>query len=85
MWRTSSLYVNPTQVLNTLTKVLAEGKEKQGKGRTEIADKAQSPYQIAQHHDAQNAEDEDRANAAVVSPKFIFLAEETCSSVIRST
>ena len=72
----SPLYVNPVNVLNILTKILAEGKggtvrdrleEASGKAmsrRTETAYKAQSPGKLAQHNEAPGSGD--RVNAAVV-------------------
>jgi hypothetical protein len=76
LWGASPLYVNPVNMLNILTKVLAEGKggtvrdrlkEASGKAmsrRTEIAYKAQSPGKLAQHNEALDSGD--RVNAAVV-------------------
>jgi hypothetical protein len=76
LWGVSPLYVNPVNVLNILTKVLAEGKggtvrdrpkEALGKAmsrRTETAYKAQSPGKLAQHNEARDSGD--RVNAAAV-------------------
>ena len=76
LWGSSPLYVNPVNVLNILTKILAEGKggtvrdrleEASGKAmsrRTETAYKAQSPGKLAQHNEALGSGD--RVNAAVV-------------------
>ena len=76
LWGVSPLYVNPVNVLNILTKVLAEGKggtvrdrpeEASGKAmsrRTETAYEAQSPGELAQHNEAQDSGD--RVNAAAV-------------------
>jgi len=76
LWGERPLYVNPVNVLNILTKVLAEGKggtvrdrleEASGKAmsrRTEIAYKAQSPGKLAPHNETQGLGD--RVNAAVV-------------------
>jgi len=76
LWGESPLYVNPVNMLNILTKVLAEGKggtvrdrpeEASGKAmsrRTETAYKAQSPGKSAPHDEARDSGD--RVNAAVV-------------------
>ncbi len=75
-WPGSPLYVSPVNVLNILTKILAEGKggtvrdrleEASGKAmsrRTETAYKAQSPGKLAPHNEALDSGD--RVNAAVV-------------------
>ena len=72
----SPLYVNPVNMLNILTKVLAEDKggtvrdrpkEASGKAmsrRTKTAYKAQSPGKLAPHNEALDSGD--RVNAAVV-------------------
>jgi len=76
LWGASPLYVNPVNMLNILTKVLAEGKggtvrdrleEALGKAmsrRTETAYKAQSPGKSAPHDETPDSGD--RVNAAVV-------------------
>jgi hypothetical protein len=76
LWGESPLYVNPVNVLNILTKILAEGKggtardrpeEASGKAmsrRTETAYKAQSPGKSAPH--GETLDSGDRVNAAVV-------------------
>ena len=76
LWGASPLYVNPVNMLNILTKVLAEGKggtvrdrpkEASGKAmslRTEMAYKAQFSGKLAQHNEAQGSGD--RVNAVVV-------------------
>jgi hypothetical protein len=80
--------VNPVKVLNTLTKVLAEGKggtvrdrakEASGKAmsrRKETAYKAQSPGKLAPHDETLDSGD--RVNAAAVQRKFTFLSGEIC-------
>ncbi len=76
LWGESPLYVKPVNVLNILTKILAEGKggtvrdrleEASGKAmsrRTETAYKAKFPGELAQHNEAQGSGD--MVNAAVV-------------------
>ncbi len=76
LWGESPLYVNPVNVFNALSQILAEGKggtvrdrleEASGKAmsrRTEMAYKAQSPGKLAQHNEARDSGD--RVNAAVV-------------------
>ena len=75
LWGASPLYVSPVNMLNILTKVLAEGKggtvrdrpkEAPGKTmsrRTETAYKAQSPGKLAPRNKALDSGD--RVNAAV--------------------
>jgi hypothetical protein len=88
LWGESPLYVNPVNVLNILTKVLAEGKggtvrdrpeEASGKAmsrRTGTAYKAQSPGKSAPHDETLGSGD--RVNAAVVQRKFTSLSGEIC-------
>ena len=88
LWGASPLYVSPVNMLNILTKVLAEGKggtvrdrpkEASGKAmsrRTETAYKAQSPGKSAPHDKALDSGD--RVNAAAVQRKFTFLSGEIC-------
>ena len=88
LWGASPLYVNRVNVMNILTKVLAEGKggtvrdrpkEASGKAmsrRTEMAYKAQSPGKLAQHNETMGSGD--RVNAAAVQRKFTFLSGEIC-------
>ena len=79
LWGVSPLYVNPVNVLITLTKVLAEGKGGTVRDRLEEAGaqsyeptnpaesgtyKAQSPGKSAQRDEARGSGD--RVNAAVV-------------------
>jgi hypothetical protein len=76
LWGASPLYVNPVNVLNILTEILADGKggtvrdrpeEASGKAmsrRTETAYKAQSPGKSAPHDETPDSGD--RVNAAVV-------------------
>jgi hypothetical protein len=83
LWGESPLYVNPVNVLNILTKVLAESKggtvrdrpeEASGKAmsrRTGTAYKAQSPGKSAPHDETLGSGD--RVNAAVVQRKFTLL------------
>ena len=88
LWGASPLYVSPVNMLNILTKVLAEGKggtvrdrpkEASGKAmsrRTETAYKAQSPGKLAQHNETLDSGG--RVNAAAVQRKFTFLSGEIC-------
>ena len=75
LWGESPLYVNPVNMLNILTKVLADAKggtvrdrPKEASGKAMSPDfigtyKAQSPCKLAPHNEAQDSGD--RVNAAV--------------------